>query len=132
MRWFRARACSVFHFINGYSEGNKVHMDMCVSDLPAFEFMREAGGLHVPQQEIGGGLFRWTFVRTVLRTFLRQSRKIGHGSDVGKLVGIDHGVDRLDHAVGDVEREHADHAPFGVIGHRAGLAIDPGQPEGCV
>ncbi len=61
LRWFRGRACSVFHFINGYSEGSKVHMDMCVSDLPAFEFMREAGGLHVPQQNIGGGLVRWTF-----------------------------------------------------------------------
>ncbi len=61
MRWFRARACSVFHFINGHSEGDKVHVDMCVSDVPAFEFMREAGGLHIPQYQVGGGLVRWTF-----------------------------------------------------------------------
>ena len=47
-----------------------------------------------------------------------------------KLVGIDHRADRLDHAVGDVELDHADHAPFGVVHHGARLAVDPGQPEG--
>jgi hypothetical protein len=47
-----------------------------------------------------------------------------------KLVGIDHGPDRLDHAVGDVELDHADHAPLGVVQHGARLAVDPGQPEG--
>jgi len=61
MRWFRARPCSVFHFMNGFTEGNKVHMDMCVSDVPAFTFMREAGGLHMPQQEVRGNILRWTF-----------------------------------------------------------------------
>jgi hypothetical protein len=47
-----------------------------------------------------------------------------------ELVGIDHGADRLDQAVGDVKREHVDHAPLGVVGHRARLAVDPGRPEG--
>jgi carotenoid cleavage dioxygenase-like enzyme len=61
MRWFRARPCSVFHFINGYTEGNKVHMDMCVSDVPAFAFIREAGGLHMSPQDLRGNLVRWTF-----------------------------------------------------------------------
>jgi hypothetical protein len=48
---------------------------------------------------------------------------------VTKLVGIDHGTDRLDHAVGDVEREHSDHTPFGVVRDGTRLAVDPGQPE---
>jgi carotenoid cleavage dioxygenase len=61
MRWFRAPACSVFHFINGYTEGSKVHMDMCVSDVPAFAFIREAGNLHIPPQDIRGNLVRWSF-----------------------------------------------------------------------
>jgi carotenoid cleavage dioxygenase-like enzyme len=61
MRWFRARPCSVFHFINSYTEGSKVHVDMCVSDVPAFQFMREAGNLHIPQHEVRGNLVRWTF-----------------------------------------------------------------------
>src|SRR6266516_566121 len=46
-----------------------------------------------------------------------------------KLVGIDHRADRLDHAVSDVELDHADHAPFGVVHQSARLAVDPGQPE---
>ncbi|PZN34060.1 MAG: carotenoid oxygenase [Proteobacteria bacterium] len=61
MRWFRARPCSVFHFVNGFTEGSKVHIDMCVSEVPAFEFMRVAGDLHVPQHEVQGNLVRWTF-----------------------------------------------------------------------
>lgn len=61
LRWFRARSCSVFHFINAYTEGSKVHIDMCLSDVPAFEFMREAGNLHIPQPQVTGNLVRWTF-----------------------------------------------------------------------
>lgn len=36
-------------------------------------------------------------------------------SEMTELVGIDHGVDRLDHAIGDVEFDHAQHTPFGVV-----------------
>jgi carotenoid cleavage dioxygenase-like enzyme len=61
MRWFRAPPCSVFHFVNGFSEGSKVHVDMCVSNVPAFEFMRMAGNLHLPQHELRGNVVRWTF-----------------------------------------------------------------------
>jgi carotenoid cleavage dioxygenase-like enzyme len=61
IRWFRARACSVFHFINGYTEGSRVHVDMCVSDVPAFAFIREAGGLNIQPQDLRGNLVRWTF-----------------------------------------------------------------------
>jgi carotenoid cleavage dioxygenase-like enzyme len=61
IRWFRARACSVFHFINGFTEGSKVHVDMCVSDVPAFAFIREAGNLHIQPQDLRGDLVRWTF-----------------------------------------------------------------------
>jgi hypothetical protein len=44
-----------------------------------------------------------------------------------ELVGVDHGADRLDQAVGDVEGEHADHPAVGVVDHRAGLAVDHGR-----
>ena len=61
IRWFRARPCSVFHFINSFTEGSKVHVDMCVSDVPAFAFIREAGNLHIQPQDLRGNLVRWTF-----------------------------------------------------------------------
>jgi hypothetical protein len=44
-----------------------------------------------------------------------------------KLVGVDHGADRLHQAVGDVKREDAGHPAFGVVGHRARLAVDQDQ-----
>ena len=44
-----------------------------------------------------------------------------------ELVGVDHGPDRLDQAVGNVERQDADHAAFHVVEHRARLAVDQGR-----
>ena len=44
-----------------------------------------------------------------------------------ELVGVDHGADRLHHAVGDVEGEDAGHPALGVVGHRPGLAVDQGR-----
>lgn len=61
MRWFRAPPCFVFHFLNGYTEGSRVHIDACYSDVPAFAFIREAGGLHIGPDRIRGQLVRWTF-----------------------------------------------------------------------
>jgi hypothetical protein len=44
-----------------------------------------------------------------------------------ELVGVDHGAHRLHQAVGDVERQHAGHPAFGVVHHRARLAVDEGR-----
>jgi hypothetical protein len=44
-----------------------------------------------------------------------------------EFVGVDHGADRLHHAVGDVEGEDAGHPALGVVGHHAGLAVDQGR-----
>jgi hypothetical protein len=44
-----------------------------------------------------------------------------------ELVGVDHGVDRLHQAAGDVEREDGGHPAFCVVDHRAGLAVDQGR-----
>jgi len=44
-----------------------------------------------------------------------------------ELVGVDHGPDRLNDAVGDVEGQDVDHEVFGVVGHQARLAVDPGR-----
>jgi hypothetical protein len=47
-----------------------------------------------------------------------------------QLVGVDHGPDRLHHAVGDVEGEDVDDPAIAVAGDRAGLAVNPGQLDG--
>jgi hypothetical protein len=46
---------------------------------------------------------------------------------VPELIGVDHGPDRLNDAVGDVEGQDVDHETFGVVGHQARLAVDPGR-----
>ena len=46
---------------------------------------------------------------------------------MAELVGVDHGADGLHHPVGDVDGQDGDHPAFAVIGHRAWLAVDPGQ-----
>jgi hypothetical protein len=44
-----------------------------------------------------------------------------------ELVRVHHGPDCLNQAVGDVQRDHAEHAALCVVGDRARLAVDPGQ-----
>ena len=44
-----------------------------------------------------------------------------------ELVGVDHGAHRLHQTVGDIDREDARHPAFGVVDHRAGLAVDQGR-----
>lgn len=61
MRWFRGPARSSFHFMNAYSEGNRVHMYFGVSKVPPFPFMQEASGIHSRPDQVRIGFVRWTF-----------------------------------------------------------------------
>jgi carotenoid cleavage dioxygenase-like enzyme len=62
LRWFKGPAQCFFHFLNAYSEGDKVHMDVCASDTIVFPFVQEASGLVIKPEDMGkGGLERWTF-----------------------------------------------------------------------
>ncbi|MBC2777082.1 carotenoid oxygenase family protein [Parasphingopyxis marina] len=61
VRWFRGpKGVHVYHIVNAFDEGGKVHIDMCQSDSNAFGFIREDSGITIPQHELGGGLVRWT------------------------------------------------------------------------
>ncbi len=61
MRWFRGPARSSFHFMNAFSEGNRVHMYFGVSKVPPFPFMQEASGIHLRPDQVRIGFVRWTF-----------------------------------------------------------------------
>jgi carotenoid cleavage dioxygenase-like enzyme len=61
MRWFRAPAASAFHFMNAFTDGNKVHVDFSVSDAPVFPFIQAAAGLNIRPDQLGGGVVRWSF-----------------------------------------------------------------------
>jgi carotenoid cleavage dioxygenase len=61
IRWFRGpKGASVFHVMNAFEEGSKVHVDLHWSDTNAFPFIRRASGIERNQWEIEGGLMRWT------------------------------------------------------------------------
>ncbi len=55
MRWFRGPDRSFFHFLNAFSDGDKVHVDFTVSAEVPFPFIREASG---PQRSAEDGAFR--------------------------------------------------------------------------
>ena len=61
LRWFRGPAKCFFHFLNAFSDGDKVHMDVCASNVVIFPFIQEASGLTVRPEDMGGALERWTF-----------------------------------------------------------------------
>jgi carotenoid cleavage dioxygenase-like enzyme len=61
MRWFRGPAAAGFHFFNAFTEGNKVYVDYSVTDVPVFQFIREAGGLNIQPHQLVGNIVRATF-----------------------------------------------------------------------
>lgn len=61
VRWFRRPACSVFHFMNAYTEGSKVVVDACLTQVSPFPFITEESGLSYDPMELDGRLTRWTF-----------------------------------------------------------------------
>ncbi len=61
MRWFRGPARSSFHFMNAFSEGNRVHMYFGVSKVPPFPFMQQASGINLRPDQVRIGFVRWTF-----------------------------------------------------------------------
>jgi carotenoid cleavage dioxygenase len=61
MRWFKGpKGVSVFHVANAFDEGDKVHVDLCISETNAFPFIRAASGIAKNQWEIQGSFARWT------------------------------------------------------------------------
>ncbi|MGB3794850.1 MAG: carotenoid oxygenase family protein [Alteraurantiacibacter sp.] len=61
MVWIEGpKGVSCFHEVNAFDDGDIVHVDLCLTNTNAFQFMREAGGIDVAQQDIEGALTRWS------------------------------------------------------------------------
>jgi len=61
MRWFRGPSRSAYHFMNAYTEGDKVHLDFTPGKVNPFPFIQEASGLKVTPEDMMSPLCRWTF-----------------------------------------------------------------------
>ncbi|MCB2065276.1 MAG: carotenoid oxygenase family protein [Erythrobacter sp.] len=61
MQWVKGPVgVSCFHEVNAFEDGDTIHVDLCLTNTNAFQFMREAGGVHIDQREIQGALTRWS------------------------------------------------------------------------
>ena len=91
MKWIEGPVgVSVFHEVNAYDDGDLVHIDLCLTETNAFSFMREAGGIHKPQQEIQGALTRWTIDMAKADPTI-QERPLGPPGDLPRLADSDQG-----------------------------------------
>ncbi|MFC3096917.1 carotenoid oxygenase family protein [Alteraurantiacibacter palmitatis] len=91
MKWIEGPlGVSCFHEVNAYDDGDLVHIDLCLSSTNAFQFMREAGGIHIAQQDIQGALTRWTLDMGKDAPTLTE-RPLGPPGDLCRLADADQG-----------------------------------------
>jgi carotenoid cleavage dioxygenase-like enzyme len=89
MRWFHGPDRSFFHFMNGHSEGDQVHIDFGVSAEVPFPFIREASGLNGPPNMETSGLVRWSF-DLAGRSEQWEQRPLGPPGDFPIIARRDH------------------------------------------
>ncbi|MET0280153.1 MAG: carotenoid oxygenase family protein [Steroidobacteraceae bacterium] len=91
MRWFKGpKGVSAFHLTNAYDDGDKVHLDACLSETCAFPFMREAGGIQRNQWEIQSALTRWSIDMADADAGI-VATPIGPPGDLPRIRDADHG-----------------------------------------
>jgi carotenoid cleavage dioxygenase len=76
--------------VNAFDDGDLVHIDLCLTDTNAFSFMREAGGINRPQQEIQGALTRWTIDMGKTDPQIAE-RPLGPPGDLCRVADADQG-----------------------------------------
>lgn len=91
LRWIEGPlGVSCFHELNAFDDGDLVHIDLCLSNTNAFQFMREAGGISIAQQDIQGALTRWTIDMSKSTPTLSE-RPLGPPGDLCRLADADQG-----------------------------------------
>jgi carotenoid cleavage dioxygenase len=89
VRWIKGpKGVSVFHIMNAFEAGGKVHIDMHLSETNAFPFIRAASGIERPQWEIQGGLVRWSFDP---KGDALEETTIGPSGDLCRIADADQG-----------------------------------------
>jgi len=127
MRWFRGpKGVSAFHIVNAFTEGDLVHLDLCLTNTNAFAFMREAGGVNIMQWDIQGGLTRWTFdLSREGETF--ETRVVGPPGDMPRIRDVDQGQPYAQVWYGTMNLQNMPPLPGGPVGSafNALLRVDP-------
>lgn len=91
IKWIKGPiGVSCFHEVNAFDDGEKVHIDLCLTNTNAFQFMREAGGVDIAQQDIQGAVTRWTIDMSADDPQIEQA-PIGPPGDLCRIADADHG-----------------------------------------
>lgn len=61
LRWYRAPACGLGHILNAFSEGDRVYVDLFVSERNQFPFIASTDGRPFDRRAGTPRLTRWTF-----------------------------------------------------------------------
>jgi carotenoid cleavage dioxygenase len=128
MRWFKGpKGVSAFHIVNAFSDGELVHLDLCLSDTCAFAFMREAGGVQW-EGPLGGGLIRWTFDLSKPGDSFEQ-RPLGPPGDMPRIPDRDQGRPYRTAWYGSVNPQGGPPLPGGPVGvaFNCLIRIEPGN-----
>ncbi len=61
VRWFRAPPCGLGHILNAFSDGDRVYVDIFVSERNQFPFIANSDGRPFDRDKATPRLTRWTF-----------------------------------------------------------------------
>ena len=88
LRWFEGPPCFAYHVMNAFTEGDKVHLDICVADFNMFPFVMAAGGHPYDPSTANGRLARWTFDLAGNDKGWQETR-LGPGGDLPQVANKD-------------------------------------------
>ncbi|MBA1204826.1 carotenoid oxygenase family protein [Pseudomonas capeferrum] len=93
MRWFkRSPACSSFHFMNAFSDGEQVHLDFGLSVCPPFPFIKKDSNIDLQPKDIRSHYVRWSFDLSQPGEHIEE-RVIGPAGDFPRVADKDFMVD---------------------------------------
>src|SRR5690606_35559405 len=84
LRWFEGPPAFAYHMMNAFTDGNLVHLDLCVADINMFPFIMEAGGYAYEPAKANARLARWTFDMASSDGTWRET-VIGPGGDMPRV-----------------------------------------------
>lgn len=88
--WIKGpKGVHAYHMMNAYTEGQRVHLDMCLADRNLIPFILEDSGV---SPALDGGLTRWTMDLSHPRAGIEE-RRIGPFGEMPRTRDIDQGRD---------------------------------------
>jgi carotenoid cleavage dioxygenase len=85
IRWFRRPGGQFFHVINAWNEGEKITLDLCVSEMNSFPFIPDVSGMAYDPQKASAFPSRWTLDLQRNDEQIEERRISSVGGDVPRV-----------------------------------------------